>query len=155
MNLGIRKAKLADVERLQSLINGFAEEGLMLARSRHMLCEHIREFVLYESEEQIQGVGALHILWDDLAEIQALAIDKGFQGQGLGRKLVEFLLQEAKELGVPKVLALTYQPVFFARCGFHGVNKEELPQKVWQECLNCIKFPNCDENAMLLNLENG
>ncbi|HVJ49498.1 N-acetyltransferase [Desulfitobacterium sp.] len=152
--MGIRTAKLADIERIQSLVNGFAEEGLMLARSRHTLCEHIREFMVYENEEEIIGVGALHILWDDLAEIQALAINKGHQGQGIGKIIVASLLQEAEELGVPKVFALTYQSEFFFHLGFHGVNKEELPQKVWQECLYCVKFPNCDENAMLIDVKN-
>lgn len=150
--MGIRKARLNDVEHLQRLINGFAEEGLMLARSRHMLCEHIREFMVYEREGNILGVGALHILWDDLAEIRALAIDKEFQGQGLGRMLVNNLLEEAKELGVPNIFTLTYQADFFTRCGFELVNKEDLPQKVWQECIYCVKFPNCDENAMILHL---
>lgn len=153
MNVGIRKAKLTDVEHLQRLINGFAEEGLMLARSRHMLCEHIREFMVYEREGKILGVGALHILWDDLAEIRALAIDKEYQGQGLGRMLVNTLLEEANELGVPNVFTLTYQAGFFTRCGFKLVNKEDLPQKVWQECIYCVKFPNCDENAMILHLD--
>lgn len=150
--MGLRTAKLADVEHIQKLINGFAEEGLMLARSRQMLCEHIRDFKVYESEGQIQGVGSLHILWDDLAEVRALAIDKNYQGKGLGRMIVESLLLEAEELGVPRVFTLTYQPEFFAHLGFHSVNKEELPQKVWQECLYCVKFPNCDENALLINV---
>ncbi|AHF06666.1 N-acetyltransferase [Desulfitobacterium metallireducens] len=148
----IRTAKLTDVEQIQKLINGFAEEGLMLARSRHMLCEHIREFKVYEDDGEIKGVGSLHILWDDLAEIRALAIDKNYQRKGLGRMIVESLLQEAKELGVPKAFTLTYQPEFFARLGFQSVNKDELPQKVWQECLYCIKFPNCDENALLIDV---
>lgn len=150
--MGLRKAKLADVEDIQKLINGFAEEGLMLARSRHMLCEHIREFLIYEEEGQIKGAGSLHILWDDLAEVRALAIGKDFQKKGLGKMIVASLLEDAKELGVPKVFTLTYQPGFFAHLGFHSVNKEELPQKVWQECLYCVKFPNCDENALLIDL---
>lgn len=150
--MGLRTAKLADVEQIQKIINDFAEEGLMLARSRQMLCEHIRDFKVYDDEGMIQGVGALHILWDDLAEIRALAIDKNFQRKGSGRMIVESLLHEAKELGVPRVFTLTYQPGFFAHLGFHSVNKEELPQKVWQECLYCVKFPNCDENALLINV---
>jgi amino-acid N-acetyltransferase len=150
--VGIRTAKLADVEHIQNLINGFAQEGLMLARSRHMLCEHIREFKVYEDKGKILGVGSLHILWDDLAEIRALAINKNDQRNGLGRMVVESLLMEAKELGVPKVFTLTYQPEFFSHLGFKSVNKDELPQKVWQECLYCVKFPNCDENALILQL---
>lgn len=150
--MGIRTAKIADVEQIQNLINSFAQEGLMLARSRHMLCENIREFRVYEEDGRIQGVGSLHILWDDLAEIRALAIDKKFQRKGLGRMIVKSLLLEAEELGVPKVFTLTYQPEFFAHLSFQSVNKDELPQKVWQDCLYCIKFPNCDENALLINL---
>ncbi len=149
----IRRAKLSDVEDMMSLINGFAEQGLMLPRSRNTLYEHLREFLIIEGDKKIIATGALHIIWDDLAEIRALAVDQENQGQGLGKLLVQALLQEAREIECPKVFTLTYQPDFFARCGFTLIDKEDMPHKVWKECIHCVKFPNCDENAMILNLD--
>jgi len=150
----LRRTKLSDVEEIMSLINGFAEQGLMLPRSRNTLYEHLREFLVIESDQKIIAVGALHIIWDDLAEIRALAVSQDYQGQGLGKMLVQALLQEAREIESPKVFTLTYQPGFFERCGFTLTDKEDMPHKVWKECIHCVKFPNCDENAMILNLGN-
>lgn len=150
----LRRTKLSDVEEIMSLINGFAEQGLMLPRSRNTLYEHLREFLVIESDQKIIAVGALHIIWDDLAEIRALAVSQDYQGQGLGKMLVQALLQEAREIECPKVFTLTYQPGFFERCGFTLTDKEDMPHKVWKECIHCVKFPNCDENAMILNLGN-
>lgn len=150
----LRRTKLSDVEEIMSLINGFADQGLMLPRSRNTLYEHLREFLVIESDQKIIAVGALHIIWDDLAEIRALAVSQDNQGQGLGKMLVQALLQEAREIECPKVFTLTYQPGFFERCGFTLTDKEDMPHKVWKECIHCVKFPNCDENAMILNLGN-
>lgn len=150
--MNIRKAKLSDVEEIMALINGFADQGLMLPRSRNTLYENIREILVIEKNGKMIATGSLHILWDDLAEIKALAVAEEYQRQGLGKKIVENLLKEARELGCPKVFTLTYQPEFFARCGFSLINKEEMPHKVWKECIHCVKFPNCDENAMILHL---
>jgi amino-acid N-acetyltransferase len=148
----IRRAKFSDVEEMMSLINGFADQGLMLPRSRNTLYEHLREFLIIENDRKIIATGALHILWDDLAEIRALAVDQENQRQGLGKLLVQALLQDAREIECPKVFTLTYQPDFFARCGFILIDKEDMPHKVWKECIHCVKFPNCDENAMILDL---
>jgi amino-acid N-acetyltransferase len=148
----LRKAKLSDVEEILALINGFAEQGLMLPRSRNALYESLREFLIIEQDKKVIAAGSLHIIWDDLAEIRALAVSKESQRSGLGRMLVQALLEEAKEIECPKVFTLTYQPEFFARCGFNLINKEDMPHKVWKECIHCVKFPNCDENAMILSL---
>lgn len=148
-----RRAKLQDVESMMSLINYFADQGLMLPRSRNSLYEYLREFLVIEIDGRIVATGGLHIIWHDLAEIRALAVDEEYQGQGLGRKLVTELIKDAKTLGCPRVFTLTYQPNFFKACGFSMIEKEEMPHKVWKECVHCVKFPNCDENAMILNLE--
>ena len=148
----LRRAKLRDVEEIMGLINGFADLGLMLPRSRNTLYEHLREFLIIEKDKKVIAAGSLHIIWDDLVEIRALAVSKEYQGHGLGKMLVHALLEEAKEIGCPKVFTLTYQPDFFARCGFTLINKEDMPHKVWKECIHCVKFPNCDENAMILSL---
>ncbi|HEY8464684.1 MAG TPA: N-acetyltransferase [Bacillota bacterium] len=144
-----RKAKMQDVERLHELINAFADKGLMLPRSLNMMYEALREFTLVEDDGVLVGAGGLHVTWDNLAEIRALAIKEEYQGKGLGKQLIEKLLQEALELGINRVFALTYQGEFFKSCGFHEVPKEQMPHKVWKECINCPKFPNCDETTML------
>ncbi|MTV49158.1 N-acetyltransferase [Heliobacillus mobilis] len=149
----LRKAKMSDVEDVHALIGESAEEGLMLARSRSLLYENLRDMIVAEVEGVIVGTGALHILWEDLAEIRALAIQKEARGKGIGRDIVEKLLEEAKSLGIAKVFALTYQEGFFKKCGFEVVGKDKLPHKVWKECIDCPKFPNCDEVAMLIQVD--
>ena len=143
---------MSDVENIHGLITHFAEKGLMLARSRSSLYEGIREFTVIEEKGEIRGAGSLHIIWEDLAEIRALAIHPDYQFKGLGKMLVESFLIEAKSLEIPRVFTLTYQDVFFKKCGFTLIAKEDLPQKVWKECINCPKFPNCEEIAMVINL---
>jgi amino-acid N-acetyltransferase len=144
----LRKARIADVEEMMLLINSNAEQGLMLGRSRNMLYENIREFLLAEIDGQVVGVASLHILWSDLAEIRALAVSNDYKRKGIGTLIVKGLEEEARELGCTKLFALTYQPEFFKYCGYEEVSKEQMPQKVWSECINCIKFPNCDETAV-------
>lgn len=144
----IRKASLADTEILHELVNKYAGQGLMLPRPRNMLYENIRDFVVVENDKSIVGTGALHIMWKDLAEIRALAVREEMFKKGVGRKIVDYCLTEAQELGIPKVFTLTYQPGFFHKMGFVIVDKENMPQKVWKECIDCPKFPNCDEICM-------
>ncbi len=124
----------------------------MLARSRNMLYEHIRDFTLVEKQGRIIAAGALHIIWEDLAEIRALAVNPRYLKQGLGSGLVTKLLEDAIQLGCRQVFSLTYQPGFFEKCGFTQVTKDFMPPKVWKECINCPKFPNCDETAMIFDL---
>ncbi|ABZ82736.1 acetyltransferase, gnat family [Heliomicrobium modesticaldum Ice1] len=149
----LRKAKMNDVEDIHALISESAAEGLMLARSRSLLYEGLRDITVAEEAGRIVGTGSLHILWEDLAEIRALAIIKDARGKGIGRAIVDMLIKEAKDLGIDRVFALTYQEGFFSKCGFSVVPKELLPHKVWKECIDCPKFPNCDEVAMLLQVK--
>jgi amino-acid N-acetyltransferase len=102
-----------------------------------------------EINGQVVGIGALSIFWSDLAEIRTLAVKKSFLRQGIGKKLVEHFIEEAKELGIKKIFTLTYQEDFFGKCGFLTTNKEEMPHKIWKDCLDCPKFPNCDEVLMI------
>lgn len=148
-----RKAKLTDVEEMMKLINLYADKGLMLPRTRSTLYEGIREFIIAEDGNLVIGTGSLHIIWQDLAEIRAIAVREGYHGQGVGKTIVDSLIKEAKLLNCPQVFTLTYQVDFFAHLGFRLINKEDMPHKVWKECINCVKFPNCDENAMILPLE--
>lgn len=149
----IRKAKISDVEDIHKLINHYANEGQMLARARTTLYEGIREFSVIEIDKKIIAVGSLHVLWNDLAEIRALAVAPEYARKGLGKALVRTFLQEARDLELPRVFSLTYKPEFFAKCGFRSIDKEDLPQKVWKECVNCPQFPNCEESAVIINLE--
>lgn len=147
-----RKAKMSDVENIYNLINLYADKGLMLHRTLPNLYQKIREFTIIEKNGVIIGVGSLHILWKDLAEICSLAIHPEHTNNGLGMGMVNKLIGESKELEIERVFTLTYQPEFFQKCGFTSIEKEELPQKVWMECINCPKFPNCDEMALIKNL---
>lgn len=148
----IRKARIGDVDAIHRLINGYAEKGLMLPRSLSLLYESIREFAVADEGGLIIGTASLHILWHDLAEIRAVAVHSEYTRRGVGRALLAFLIEEARTLGIPRLFALTYKPEFFQKCGFRLVPKEELPQKVWRDCINCPKFPNCDEVALILDV---
>lgn len=122
----------------------------MLARSRNALYETLRDMFVAEQDEKIVGVGGLHITWDKIAEVRTLAVDKNATRQHIGSEIVTRLIADGKELGVEKFFTLTYQPQFFNSLGFEIVSKDDLPQKVWKECIDCPKFPNCDEIAMVL-----
>ena len=148
----LRKGTMADVEAIRTLINDYAEQGLMLPKARSVIYENIREYIIAEEGGQVVGVGGLHILWHDLAEVRSLAVAESQRGKGLGRQIVAALEAEAKGLGVTRCFALTYQKDFFTRCGYQLVENKELPQKVWTECINCPKFPDCDEYAMVKDL---
>jgi amino-acid N-acetyltransferase len=121
----------------------------MLPRSLNELYENIRDFWVIEEKNKIIGCCALHISWDDLAEIKSLAVQKNRQNKGKGRKLVEACLREAKELGAQKIFVLTYKPDYFKKIGFIKIRHADLPHKIWAECINCCKFPNCQEIAMV------
>ncbi|SDE17831.1 Amino-acid acetyltransferase [Sporomusa acidovorans DSM 3132] len=147
-----RKAKFSDVEDILKLINDYAEQGLMLPRARNTLYEGLREFILAEEDGKVVGIAALHLVWEELGEIRALAVHPSKVKSGVGSKIVELLTEEAKLLGVKTLFALTYQPGFFAKLNFKEVPKESVPHKMWKECINCPKFPNCDEIAMVKEL---
>jgi len=148
--VSIRKAIIGDVGRIQALVNHYASKETMLGLSLSEIYDQIRDFTVAEGPRRaLIGVCALHVIWDDLAEIRSLAVDPKIRRRGVGRSLVEHCLEEARSLQIPKVFALTYQAEFFRRIGFERVDKGELPHKVWRDCLKCTKFPNCDETAVL------
>lgn len=138
---------------MHRLINHFAREGLMLPRTEKSLYENLQCFAVAEWSGQVIGTAGLHILWKDLAEIRSLAVDPEKHSQGIGRQLVEFLLEQAAILRIEQVLSLTYQTAFFDKLGFHIVAKETLPHKIWTDCIYCRKFHQCDETAMLYYTE--
>lgn len=149
MSAVCRKAKLEDVEPLYQMIQGYAERGIMLPRSKKVLEKQIGEFVVAESEGNVIGCGSLCQLGNDLVEIRSLGISDGYKGQGIGSMLVDSLLEEAKRRELPKVMALTYEVSFFIKNGFAVVEKEIFPEKVWTDCIHCKKQHACDEIAVL------
>lgn len=145
----IRKAKIPDLKDVQKLVNEFARREEMIPRSINELYENIRDFVVFEEEGRIHGVCALHVLWEDLAEVRSLAVREEYRGRGIGKKLVRHCLSEARRLGVRRVFVLTYRPTFFRQLDFKDIDKSDLPQKIWGDCVRCPKFPECDEHALL------
>ncbi len=151
----IRKARITDVRDIHRLISHFAKTGQVIPRALSELYEHVRDFFVYvpEGKDLLAGACALHICWEDLAEIRSLVVSEEYQGHGIGVELVKACLEEAKALGIPKVFVLTTSPEFFERLGFELIEKSALPHKVWADCVKCPKFPECDEVALLKKLE--
>jgi len=149
----IRKAKISDIKELHKLINFYADKGEMLPRSVNELYESIRDFLVFEEKGEILGCCALHVSWEELAEIKSLAVKPGHTGKGIGKRLIEGCLEETDKLGIKRVFALTFKPAYFEKRGFRKVEKNELPHKIWSECINCPKFPNCEEIAMVKEIE--
>jgi amino-acid N-acetyltransferase len=148
----LRKATIKDIKEIRSLINHYAEQDLMLPRSLNELYDNMRDFWVFETHKKIAGTVALHICWEDLAEIKSLAVLSSHHGKGIGTQLVDTCIKEAKKLGAKKIFTLTYKPEFFKKFGFRKVQHTNLPHKVWAECINCPKFPNCQEIALLKSL---
>lgn len=148
----IRKAKISDALAIQKLIEKYAKEGLVLKRSLMEIYENIRDFFVAENGRIVAGCCALHVCWKDLAEIKSLAVKPTYRKSGIGRMLVSAALDEACTIKIKKVFCLTYVPKFFKKFDFKKINKKLLPHKIWNECIQCHKFPNCDEIPMLRKL---
>ncbi len=145
----IRNATMEDVKKIHSLLNHFADKGLLLGRSYSALYDQLRDFKVWaDKDNDLLGVCALHIIWEDLAEIRSLAVREDSQGKNVGKELVLACLKEANDFRIDNVFTLTYQPGFFRKLAFSDVDKKELPHKIWSDCINCPKFPDCDEEAL-------
>jgi amino-acid N-acetyltransferase len=149
----VEKASVKDAIAIHQMINYFADRGEMLPRSLSEIYENIRDYFVVRQGERVIACAALHVSWEDLAEVKSLAVTKDSQKQGIGAQLVAACLNEAEALGIPTVFCLTYQPAFFAKFGFCQVDKMELPRKIWGDCLRCPKFPDCDEVALIYKAE--
>ncbi len=145
----LRKAKLQDVKKIQKLVNFYARKNEMLPISLSELYDNIRSFYVFERKGRILGCGSLRITWDSLGEIRSVAVQKNKQKKGIGRKIIRACLEEAKALGLEEVFVLTYQPQYFKKYGFKNISKDHLPHKVWQDCVKCVFFPDCGEDAMI------
>ncbi|MCX5817742.1 MAG: N-acetyltransferase [Proteobacteria bacterium] len=149
----LRKASIKDIKQIHSIVNTAASNGEMLPRSLGELYDNLRDYFVYVEDGKIAGTGALHICWEDLAEIRSVCVVESSRRTGIGRKLVNACLEEAKEFQVDRIFLLTYQDGFFKKCGFSVVDKKDLPQKIWSDCIKCPKFPECDEIAMVLEVK--
>ena len=162
----ILKAQIRDVEEILELINGFATSNLMLPRGPQYLYENIRDFVIAVDENVpvytltdtkevmnlIVACGSLHVLWEDIAEVRALAIHPDYHHLGLGSRVVEFMEEEARKLGIHRLFTFTLTEDFFNALGFRKISRKDLPPKVWGECSRCPKYFQCDEVGMVLDL---
>ena len=147
-----RKPTFSDIEFIYDIVNNYANKGVMLPRSRNTLYETIRDMIVAEENGAIIGVGGLHVVWDELAEIRTMAVKPEYVNKGIGREIVRLLIDEGKKIGVKQFFALTYKTNFFYNNGFRKISKDDLPHKVWKECIECPKFPNCDEVAMIMRV---
>ena len=148
----IRPARVGDVPGIYEQILVQAERKLMVRRSMAELYESIREFVVAvddDNDNRVVGCASLHVFWADLAEIRGLAVADQVQGIGVGRRLVEACWELARQLEVKSVFALTNAVGFFERCGYHRIDKSDLPQRIWNECVRCPSFPICEEIALI------
>lgn len=150
----IRKAQIKDVRAIHSLLQQYGSKGELLPRPLSKLYDHIRDFLVYieAPDETLLGCCALQICWEDMAEIRSLAVHPLHQKKKIGAQLVEAALTDARSFNVAKVFTLTYQPEFFRKYGFSRIEISDLPLKIWGDCLSCVKFPNCDETAMMMDL---
>ncbi len=149
-NTNIRKAYLSDAPKIKAILDEYANQRKLLARSLQYILENIRDFHLAEINGEIIGTCALKISTIDLAEIKSLAVKESHIGTGVGACLIQEVLSEGKLLGVKEFFALTYVPEFFYKYGFIMIQKEDLPHKIWTECVHCPFFPNCNETAVIL-----
>jgi amino-acid N-acetyltransferase len=159
-DIAIRRATVHDVPAMSKIVNDYAELGLMLHRSLATFYEHLRDFhvAVAPNDEQetgdiVVGLCGLNIIWANLAEVCALAVIPALQGQGIGKMLVRACIDEGRALSIRRLMTLTYERAFFAKLGFAVIDRENLPLKVWSECVRCAKNQACDEIAMVLVLE--
>ncbi|MFH1378976.1 MAG: N-acetyltransferase [bacterium] len=145
----IRKAKITDVKQIHSLINAYARKNLMLPRALTDIYDNLQCYFVAVNGEQILASCALCVTWEDLAEIRSLAVDPSVEGRGIGKKLVARCMKEAKNLLIKRVFALTFVPDFFRKIGFKDISRDQLPHKVWGDCIRCHLFPDCGELPLI------
>jgi len=151
-NMTVRGATARDADRILTLVNELAVLQVMLQRSPASVIENLRDFVIAEVDGLFAGCGALAITWTDLAEVRSLAVHPDYQKHGIGRALVDALIAEARRLGISRLYAFTYVPGFFEKMQFEIAEHEQLPHKVFNDCMHCPKFLACDEIAMTRTL---
>ena len=149
----VRKPRVTEVPALKALIDHEVATGALLPRTLPELYENIRDYHAYVDERGVGGCVALHVDLPNLAEVRSLVVREDLRGRHVGSRLLEACLDEARQLGLPRVYALTRACSFFERHGFRRVDKAILPHKVFRDCLRCHLYPRCDEVAMICDLE--
>ncbi len=150
----IRKATIKDVKTIHGLLKEYGDKGVLLPRPLTKIYDHLRDFSVYVDEkDKVLGCCALQFCWEDLAEIRSMAVHPEHTGKRIGTKLAQEALSDAKLFNIKKVFTLTYRPGFFKQFGFRQVDLAELPLKIWSDCILCVKFPDCDETAMIKEIE--
>ena len=152
-SFAIGKARFADVPLIKAIIDPYAARDRMLPRSTVELFENIREYFVCRDGGRVVACAALHIFSPEIAEIRALAVHPDYMSRGIGSRLIEECVAEARAFGIPKVFTLTLEEGFFGRSGFRTVQRDTLTLKVWQECYRCPKFDRCDEIAMVKSVD--
>lgn len=149
----LSKATLGDISAMQKIVQPYVNDGIILHRSTDEIANTIRSYTLAKTQKQIVGFAALHIYSPNLAEVRMLTVDSKFHGKNIGTMLVKELIEEAKKLQLKKILTLTYEARFFQKLGFKVVEKRQIPEhKVWEDCIKCKKFPECNEIALIIEL---
>ena len=148
----LRPAAITDVPQIYELLDEYARMGNLLPRAYNELYRHLRDFFVIEIDSKVIACGALEIFTENLGEVRSLVVSKQYEGHGLGKHLVQRIVDEARQIGLRRIMALTYVPEFFYKLGFHAVSKDTLPEKVWGICVKCYKFNACDETAVLLEI---
>jgi amino-acid N-acetyltransferase len=148
-DLTVRKAVMHDIPAILDLINGYAAKGIMLPRTEFEVSEAIRDFSVVRSGDNLLGCGALHFYSPSAGEIRSLAVAEDAKTRGVGRRLVEALIEEAQRYELDALFAFTYVVDFFTKLGFREIERGLLPLKAWKDCLRCPKFQACDEIAVL------
>ena len=133
--LVIRPAQTKDVKSIRTLVDSYAAPGQMLSKETVTLYESVQEFIVAEKDGVLVGCGALHILWEDLAEVRTVAVVEGLQKQGIGHQILEAIIERAREVGVEKIFCLTFQIEFFGRHGFEVIEGTPVDADVYAELL--------------------
>ncbi|MBW2568103.1 MAG: N-acetyltransferase [Deltaproteobacteria bacterium] len=151
----VRKARIKDIKAIHWLLQEYGNKGELLPRPLTELYDHLRDFSVFVDDKKDKAIGccALQFCWEDLAEIRSLAVHPDYLGRKIGSRLLEEALSEAKSFNIKRIFALTYRPKFFEKYGFVRIDRSKLPLKIWGDCLLCVKFPDCDEIAMMKAIE--
>lgn len=150
--LAVRRADPADAQEIHELLEQYVAVGMLIPRTLKQVYRSIRDFVVVVDRGRIIGCGALRIYSAELAEVGALAVLEEYRGTGLGRRVVETLVHDARMLGLRRAFALTMEERFFHRCGFHTVVISEFPEKIAADCATCARRANCQEIAVAIDL---
>lgn len=153
-SLTVRPAVETDVDNIRALLTEYAQEHLLLGRTREDILEKLRNFRVGETDGEFVCCLALRHYGDNLYEVRSLAVKKNWVNRGIGSKLVSGAVEHLRKQGTAaRIFALTYRAHFFCRLGFHIVDKEMFPQKIWSDCAICAKKDQCDETAVLLEIQ--